>query len=105
MSPRQPPGRRADYRFFVPIQTRWFDNDIYGHVNNTVYYSYFDTAIAQFLINEGGLDFRQGEVIGYAIETGCRFHGPLAFPDAVHAGLRVGHLGTSSVVSTAPPGA
>jgi acyl-CoA thioester hydrolase len=95
--PRPTPGRRADYRFFSAIPTRWFDNDIYGHVNNTVYYSYFDTAIAHLLIREGGLDPRRSEVIGVAVETGCRFHSSLAFPDLVHAGLHVGHLGTSSV--------
>ena len=95
--PRPTPGRRADYRFFSAIPTRWFDNDIYGHANNTVYYSYFDTAIAHLLIREGGLDPRRSEVIGVAVETGCRFHSSLAFPDLVHAGLRVGHLGTSSV--------
>ena len=95
--PRPAPGRRADYRFFSAIPTRWFDNDVYGHVNNTVYYSYFDTAIAQLLIHEGGLDPWRSEVIGVAVETGCRFHSSLAFPDLVHAGLRVGHLGTSSV--------
>jgi acyl-CoA thioester hydrolase len=95
--PRPTPGRRADYRFFTAIPTRWFDNDIYGHVNNTVYYSYFDTAIAHLLIHEGGLDPWRSEVIGVAVETGCRFHSSLAFPDLVHAGLRVGRLGTSSV--------
>jgi acyl-CoA thioester hydrolase len=95
--PRPTPGRRADYRFFSAIPTRWFDNDVYGHVNNTVYYSYFDTAIAHLLIHQGGLDPRRSEVIGVAVETGCRFHSSLAFPDLVHAGLRVGHLGTSSV--------
>lgn len=95
--PRPTPGRRADYRFFSAVPTRWFDNDIYGHVNNTVYYSYFDTAIAHLLIHERGLDPWRSEVIGVAVETGCRFHSSLAFPDLVHAGLRVGRLGTSSV--------
>ena len=95
--PRPIPSRRADYRFFSAVPTRWFDNDIYGHVNNTVYYSYFDTVIAHLLIREGGLDPWRSEVIGVAVETGCRFHSSLAFPDLVHAGLRVGHLGTSSV--------
>jgi acyl-CoA thioester hydrolase len=95
--PRPAPGRRADYRFFSAIPTRWFDNDVYGHVNNTVYYSYFDTAIAHLLIHQGGLDPWRSEVIGVAVETGCRFHSSLAFPDLVHAGLRVGHLGNSSV--------
>ena len=95
--PRPTPGRRADYRLFSAIPTRWFDNDIYGHVNNTVYYSYFDTVIAHLLIREGGLDPWRSEVIGVAVETGCRFHGPIAFPDLVHGGLCVARLGTSSV--------
>ncbi len=73
------------------------DNDIYGHVNNVVYYSYFDTVINRFLIEAGGLDPRAGAVVGMAVETGCRFHRSLGFPDLVQAGLRVGRLGTSSV--------
>jgi acyl-CoA thioester hydrolase len=97
MSPRPAPGRRADYRFFSAIPTRWFDNDVYGHVNNTVYYEFFDTAIAHLLMREGGLDPWRAEVIGVAVETGCRFHSSLKFPDTIHAGLRVGHLGGSSV--------
>jgi acyl-CoA thioester hydrolase len=99
MSPaaRTAPGRRADYGYFRSIATRWMDNDIYGHVNNVTYYSYFDTLIAHYLMEEGGLDPWSHEVIGMAVETGCRFHRSLAFPDMVHAGLRVGHLGRSSV--------
>ena len=73
------------------------DNDIYGHVNNVVYYSYFDTVINRFLIEAGGLDPQEGAVVGMAVETGCRFHRSLAFPDLVQAGLRIGKLGTSSV--------
>ena len=73
------------------------DNDIYGHVNNVVYYSYFDTVINRFLIEAGGLDPQEGTVVGMAVETGCRFHRSLAFPDLVQAGLRIGKLGTSSV--------
>jgi acyl-CoA thioester hydrolase len=95
--PSSAPSLRADYRFYSTIQTRWFDNDVYGHVNNTVYYSYFDTVIAHLLMHEGGLDPRQSEIIGYAVETGCRFHRPISFPDLVHAGLRVGRMGKSSV--------
>jgi acyl-CoA thioester hydrolase len=90
-------GRRAEYRFFSTIPTRWHDNDIYGHVNNILYYSFFDTAIAHLLMRNGGLDPWRGEVVGVAVETGCRFHRSLAFPDLVHAGLRVGYLGKSSV--------
>ncbi|MEO1089064.1 MAG: thioesterase family protein [Pseudomonadota bacterium] len=97
MQVRTPPGRRRDYGFFVPLQTRWMDNDLYGHVNNVVYYSYFDTLIAEFLVNEGGFDPFDAEVIGYAVETGCRFHSGLRYPDRVVGGLRIGHLGKSSV--------
>ena len=89
-------GQRADYRYFSAIPTRWFDNDIYGHVNNTVYYSYFDTVIAHILMGEGGLDPHLDQVLGFAVDTHCRYHRPIAFPDLVHAGLRVGHLGRSS---------
>ena len=96
-SERPTPPRRADYRFFSEIATRWMDNDIYGHVNNVVYYSYFDTVIAHFLMRQGGLDPWKAEVVGMAVDTGCRFHRSLAFPDTVHAGLRVGRLGNSSV--------
>ncbi len=95
--PRPAASRRADYRFFSTIPTRWHDNDIYGHVNNVLYYSFFDTAIAHLLMQEGGLDPWRGSVVGVAVETGCRFHRSFAFPDLIHAGLRVGHLGSSSV--------
>ncbi len=90
------PGREA-YRHFVVIPTRWMDNDIYGHVNNVTYYSYFDTAVNAHLIAAGGLDIREGPAIGLVVETLCRFHKPLTFPDTVHAGLRVAQLGRSSV--------
>ena len=73
------------------------DNDVYGHVNNIVYYSYFDTVINQYLIETGGLDPHDGTVVGMAVETGCRFHRSLSFPDLVQAGLRIGHLGRTSV--------
>ena len=73
------------------------DNDVYGHVNNVVYYSYFDTVINQYLIEMGGLDPHDGTVVGMAVETGCRFHRSLSFPDLVQAGLRIGHLGRTSV--------
>jgi acyl-CoA thioester hydrolase len=89
-------GRDA-YVHFQPIPTRWKDNDIYGHVNNVEYYSYFDTVINTYLIRAGGLDIHQGAQIGYCVESHCRFDLPLAFPETVHAGLRVGKLGTSSV--------
>jgi acyl-CoA thioester hydrolase len=97
MADRTPPGTRAGYRHFRAIPTRWMDNDVYGHVNNVVYYSFFDTVINAFLIEAGGLDIHSSSVIGLAVETKCRFHAPLVFPQVVDAGLRIGHLGTRSV--------
>ena len=79
------------------ITTRWKDNDVYGHVNNVEYYSFFDTVINEYLIAEGGLDIEDGAVIGLCAESHCTYHGPLAFPGVVEAGLRVGHMGRSSV--------
>jgi acyl-CoA thioester hydrolase len=89
--------RRADYPHQLPIATRWMDNDIYGHVNNVVYYAYFDTVINRWLIDEGGLDIHGGNVIGLCVESRCSYLRPVAFPDALEAGLRVVHLGRSSV--------
>ena len=89
--------RRSDYPHFLTITTRWMDNDLYGHINNVVYYSFFDTVINEYLIRKGELDIQQGPVIGLAVETMCRFHRPLAYPEPVEAGLRVGRLGRSSV--------
>lgn len=89
-------GRDA-YRHWLQIPTRWMDNDIYGHVNNVQYYSFFDTVINEYLIREGGLDPATGEVIGLAIETRCEFHRSLFFPEVVSAGLRVAKLGRTSV--------
>ena len=86
-----------DYPHRAAIPTRWADNDIYGHVNNVEYYAFFDTVINAWLIREGGLDIHDGEVIGLCAESHCEFHAALAFPDTVTAGLRVGHLGRSSV--------
>jgi len=91
------PRPRAAYPHVLAIPTRWMDNDIYGHVNNVVYYSYFDTVINDYLIRAGGLDIHDGPVVGVCAESVCRFIAPLAFPDAVEAGLRVGHLGRRSV--------
>ena len=88
---------RADYKHILRIPTRWMDNDTYGHVNNVVYYSYFDTVVNEYLINVGGLDIAKDPVIGLAIETFCQFHRELTFPEIVEAGLRVGKLGNSSV--------
>lgn len=89
--------RRLDYPHFLAITTRWMDNDLYGHINNVVYYSFFDTVINEYLIRAGGLDIHDGPVIGLAVETMCHFHRPLTYPESVDAGLRVGKLGNSSV--------
>jgi len=89
--------KRADYRHFRVIPTRWMDNDVYGHVNNVVYYSYFDTAVNGHLIEAGVLDIVRSPVIGLVVETQCRYAASLAFPETVTAGLRVAHLGRSSV--------
>jgi acyl-CoA thioester hydrolase len=97
MSERELPPRRESYAWHVPITTRWMDNDVYGHVNNVVYYAFFDTVINRYLIEVGGLDIHEGAVIGLAVETSCTFAGSVKFPDAVIAGLRVAHLGKSSV--------
>jgi acyl-CoA thioester hydrolase len=90
------PQTRDDYRAFFPIPTRWMDNDVYGHVNNVHYYSYFDTAIAHFLMREGGLDPWQSEVIGFCVESACRFRRAVRFPEPITAGLRIGKLGRTS---------
>ncbi len=94
---RPGPGLRSQYVHFMPIQTRWMDNDVYGHVNNVVYYSYFDTLINRYLIEAGDLDFRDGPVIGLAVESLCRYYKSFAYPDTIDGGLRVGRLGSSSV--------
>jgi len=88
---------RDRYPHFLSIQTRWSDNDIYGHVNNVTYYSYFDTVVNCFLIDQGGLDIETDSVIGMAVETMCKFNKPLAYPEVLEVGLRVGKLGNSSV--------
>lgn len=94
---REPRGRRADYRAFVPLSTRWADNDVYGHINNVTYYALVDTAVNQLLIERGLLDVERSEAIGVVAESGCRYHASAAYPDVIHAGVRVGRLGTSSV--------
>ncbi len=88
---------RARYPHFLAIPTRWMDNDVYGHVNNVVYYSYFDTVINDYLIRAGGLDIEESRVVGVCAESFCRYRAPLAFPEPVEAGLRVGRLGRTSV--------
>ena len=94
---RAPPGTRADYRWFLSMPTRWMDNDIYGHLNNVVYYSLFDTAVNGTLIKAGLLDPAAGSVIALVVETGCRYHASVGFPHPVEVGLRVAKLGTSSI--------
>jgi acyl-CoA thioester hydrolase len=92
----QPEGR-AGYKAFRTIGTRWMDNDAYGHVNNVVYYSWFDTAVNAHLIEQGALDIHQGETIGLVVETQCNYFSPVEFPQPVEAGLRVARIGSSSV--------
>jgi acyl-CoA thioester hydrolase len=94
---RPQPEPRSAYKAFRSIGTRWMDNDVYGHVNNVVYYSWFDTAVNAHLIERGALDIHGGDTIGLVIETQCNYFAPLAFPENVEAGLRVARLGGSSV--------
>ncbi len=91
------PKKRSEFRYFQTITTRWMDNDVYGHVNNVVYYSWFDTVVNQFLVVNGELDAQAGETIGLVIETQCTYFDSVAFPDTVVAGLAVSKLGNSSV--------
>jgi acyl-CoA thioester hydrolase len=94
---RPRPETRDHYRHLSAISTRWMDNDVYGHVNNVQYYSFFDTAVNRYLIAAGALDLHAGAVIGLVIETHCNYFAPLSFPQDVEAGLRVAHVGASSV--------
>lgn len=89
--------RRIDYKHFLPLQTRWADNDIYGHVNNVAYYGFFDTIVNEYLIAAGALDIHKGDVIGLVVETGCRYFAPLEFPQKLEGALRVAKIGGSSV--------
>jgi acyl-CoA thioester hydrolase len=97
MPPDAKPPARADYPHFESLPTRWMDNDVYGHVNNVVYYAYFDTVINRYLIERGGLDIHGGETIGLCVESHCAYARPIAFPDVVEAGLRAAHVGRTSV--------
>lgn len=97
MNDKPQPTRRSDYAHFDPISTRWGDNDVYGHVNNVVYYAFFDTAVNRHLIESGVLDPVINTVIGLVVDTRCAYFSSIAFPDVVHAGLKVVKLGTSSV--------
>ena len=94
---RPEPLPRAAYRRFVPLATRWLDNDVYGHLNNVVYYSLFDTVVNGALIEAGALDIVHGEVVGFVVETRCNYFAPLAFPQALEGGLRVARIGATSV--------
>ena len=95
LDPRQ--ERREHYRHCRQIPTRWRDNDVYHHINNVIYYEFFDTVINGYLMDEGGLDFSAGESVGFAVETHCQFLKPIRFPEVVDACLRVSKLGNASV--------
>ena len=97
MAERPGPSERSAYKEFRTLATRWMDNDVYGHMNNVVHYSLFDTAVNGWLIEQGVLDFLAGQQVGLVVETGCRYFSELAFPDRITAGLRVAKLGGSSV--------
>jgi len=97
MVSRPVPRGREEYRHFITIATRWADNDAYGHVNNTIYYQWFDTAVNQWLVEQGLLDIEAGDPIGLVVETGCSYFAPLSFPGDVDVGLAVERLGSSSV--------
>jgi acyl-CoA thioester hydrolase len=94
---RPQPEMRSAYRIFRTIPTRWMDNDIYGHVNNVVYYSWFDTAVNAWLMEHGALDIHAGATVGLVAETHCNYFSPVAFPQPVEVGLRLAHAGRSSV--------
>ncbi|CAG1017738.1 4-hydroxybenzoyl-CoA thioesterase [Burkholderiaceae bacterium] len=97
MTERAQPDTREAYRHFRSLTTRWMDNDVYGHINNVVYYSLFDTAVNGYLIDAGALDIHRGEVIGLVVETHCNYFAPVEFPQKIDAGVRVGRIGASSV--------
>lgn len=94
---RPTPSQLSDYPHHITIPTRWSDNDVYGHVNNAVYYFYFDTVVNKWLIENGHLEIGKSEVIGLVVETGCSYFAPIEFPNDVIAGLRVSKIGSSSV--------
>ena len=94
---RAEPQRRADYPHLLAITTRWMDNDAYGHVNNVVYFSYMDTVVNTYLIERGALDIQGSDVIGLVVEVACQYLAPLTYPETITGGLRVAHIGRSSV--------
>jgi acyl-CoA thioester hydrolase len=97
MAEKRPMRQRRHYKAWRPITTRWMDNDVYGHVNNVVYYSFFDTAVNAWLVEKGLLDIERGPIIGLVVETGCTYARPVAFPEEVQAGIAVSRIGTTSV--------
>ncbi len=94
---RQQPSTRDAYRHFITITTRWMDNDVYRHVNNVQYYSFFDTAVNEYMMKAGVLDLKDSRAVCLTVDSGCQYFSEISFPDIVHCGLRVGHLGRSSV--------
>jgi len=92
-----PQNRKDSYKYFLDIQTRWNDNDMYGHINNAIYYMWFDTLVNNFLIENGLVDPQDGEIIGLVVDTGCQYVAPLSYPETITAGLRAAKIGTSSV--------
>lgn len=90
--------RRGNFPYLTPVPTRWSDNDMLGHVNNVVYYRYFEAAIVRFLMEEGGLDWVNDPVVAFAVESLCRFHRPLSFPEHLEVGIRIEKIGNSSLV-------
>ena len=97
MADRPNPSIRSDFMAFQQHSTRWWDNDAYRHINNAVYYSFFDSAVNQILIQSGVLNIESSPVIGLVVETSCRYYAPIAFPDVIHTGVRVSKIGSSSV--------
>ncbi|ORE91926.1 acyl-CoA thioesterase [Acuticoccus yangtzensis] len=94
---RPPPSRLSDYPLSETFTTRWADNDVYGHINNAAYYGFIDTAVNRYMIARAGIDIHAGPVIALVVETGCRYHAPLSFPQDVVVALKVARIGTSSV--------
>jgi acyl-CoA thioester hydrolase len=89
--------RREEYPYVQPVTSRWMDNDVYGHINNAHYYAYYDTIVNRYLVETGGLDIHEGEVVGYVVASACEYFGPVAYPELLEVGVRVEKLGTSSV--------
>lgn len=89
--------QREHFHWFTPITTRWMDNDIYGHINNVVYYSFFDSVANKFLIDVGGLDIHNADIVGFVVASACQYHSSLAYPSSLEGGFRVNRLGNSSV--------